>query len=844
MKPRLIACLLGLSGALGAAAPAADFVRDVKPILEKHCLSCHGPEKQRASLRVDSARALLAGGSSGPSVVPGKSGESLLIKAMLGGGDDVKVMPPKGPRVSAAEITLVRRWIDAGAQVPASETVTPSQVRSRHWSFQPVVRPTLPAVRDVTWPRNGIDRFILSRLEKAGVTPSPQADPATLLRRVHLDLTGVPPTPEEIAAFLADRRPGAYERAVERLLASPHYGERWGRHWLDQARYADSNGYSIDSARTIWRYRDWVIRALNDDLPFDRFTTEQLAGDLLPKATPEQRVATGFHRNTQINEEGGIDLEQFRVEAVVDRVNTTGAVWLGLTFGCAQCHDHKYDPITQKDYYQLYAFFNNSDDPRIDLLSPEVLRRRQELLARQEQLERTLFQIDRLNLDTLERWIGSLSTEARRTLPKRIQTIVALPPNGRNARQIDELMAAYRRYDQLKHLVGGFAGPLVQGAQLHLLTRRIDLEQQIARLKQSTPPTVTTLVVSERKMPRSSFIQLGGDFLKKGAPVTAGMPAFLPAPANKSALNRLDLASWLIDGKHPLTGRVLVNRLWMQYFGLGLVETENDFGLQGLRPSNPELLDWLADEVVRQGWSLKQMHRLIVTSAAYQQSSHARPDLRTLDPRNLLVARQNRLRLEAEVVRDVALSASGLLVRQVGGPSVFPPQPEGVYSLTQVPKNWVASTGPDRFRRGLYTYFWRSAPHPGLTVFDAPDATATCTRRNRSNTPLQALTLLNDQAFLECAQGLVQRVFSEERDAEQRLSRAACLCLGRQPTANETRILRNVLTRQRTHLVASPDEARALVQASAVEGVPLAEQAAWVQVARVLLNLDEFITRE
>ncbi|MFO0844560.1 MAG: PSD1 and planctomycete cytochrome C domain-containing protein [Gemmataceae bacterium] len=840
MTRSLLGCLIGVSAALNAPAGAGDFARDVQPVLARHCVSCHGPDKQRASLRLDTARAVLAGGSTGPAVVPGKSGDSLLLKAMLG-IDDVKPMPPKGDRVAPSDVAAVRRWINEGAKAPAGEAVVTSKNKSDHWSFQPVVRPREPAVRDAAWPVNAIDRFLLARQEREGVRPSPPADPVTLLRRVHLDLTGIPPTPAEVEAFLADKKPGAYERVVDRLLASPHHGERWARHWLDAARYADSNGYSIDAARAIWKYRDWVIAALNADLPFSRFTVEQLAGDLLPNATLEQRTATGFHRNTQINQEGGIDVEQFRVEAVVDRVNTTGTVWLGLTVGCAQCHDHKFDPISQKDYYQLYAFFNNSDDPTIELASPEAQRLRAALRAEAERLEKRLFEVERISEETVDGWVNGISPEERLKLPARLQAILNLPPNGRNAKQVAELMRAYRSFDQVRHVAGGFAGPFALAAQAHLYHTRLSLERRIAATRKKAPAADTTMVVNERGMPRPSYVQLGGEFLRKGAAVTAAVPAALPQLPAGGKLNRLDLANWLVDARNPLTGRVLVNRLWQAHFGVGLVETDNDFGTQGTRASHPELLDWLADEFVRRGWSLKEMHRLIVTSATYRQSSAARPDLRTLDPRNLLLARQNRLRLEAEVVRDVALAASGMLTTTVGGPGVFPPQPAGVYSLTQVPKNWVADTGPNRFRRGLYTYFWRSAPHPSLTVFDAPDATATCTRRNRSNTPLQALTLLNDLAYLECARSLAARVLGE---ADDRLGNAFRLTLVRRPSETERRVLGELLTRQREALVADEREAKSLVGDTAVKGVATAEQAAWVQLARVLLNLDEFITRE
>jgi hypothetical protein len=747
----LSASCLPLAGRAGASEPAVDYARDVQPVLARACAGCHGPQKQRAGLRLDTPAGLRAGGDSGPPVVPGDSAASRLYRAITG-ADGVAAMPPKGPRLAAAEVVRFKAWIDQGAKFPGEDAGAAAGPKAAHWSFQPVKRPEVPAVRHPgPAVRNPIDAFILARLEKEGVEPSPEADRATLLRRLALDLTGLPPTPEETDAFLADRRPDAYERQVDRLLASPHYGERWARHWLDLARYADSNGYSIDSPRTIWPYRDWVINALNRDLPYDRFTVEQLAGDLLPNATQEQKVATGFHRNTMVNEEGGIDPEQFRVEAVVDRVNTTGAVWLGLTVGCCQCHSHKFDPLTQREYYQLFAFFNSQDEPTLPLGAPDP---------------------------------------------------------------------------------AGAPGPGKRGDR-----------------------GLTTMVLQERATPRETHVLTGGDFTRPGAAVGPGTPAVLPPlgePAVAGKPTRLDLARWLVRPDHPLTARVLVNRVWGHYFGLGLVETENDFGTRGTPPSHPELLDWLASEFVRQGWSMKALHRLIVTSAAYRRSSKARQDLDPVDPRNRLLARQARLRLDAEVVRDVALAAGGLLDPRVGGPSVFPPQPDGVSQFTQVKRAWKPSDDPGRYRRGMYTHFWRSAPHPALTVFDAPDAGTACTRRTRSNTPLQALTLLNDAGFAEYAYGLAARVLRDGRTAEaDQVRHGFRLCLGREPGGSEAERLTAFLTKQRGHFAAHPDAAKALLGGGGPAGKRLAEapgedgpKAALVLLSRVLLNLDEFITRE
>jgi hypothetical protein len=552
-----------------------------------------------------------------------------------------------------------------------------------------------------------------------------------------------------------------------------------------------------------------------------------------------------------INQEGGIDLEQFRVEAIVDRVNTTGSVFLGLTLGCCQCHDHKFDSFSQREYYQLFAFLNNCDEPTLELPAPEQAKQRAKVRAQIADLEKRLKALDTTSAAKQEQWEKNLTKPERAKLPKEIQTILEVPENGRTTRQKQTLTAFYRKTDLIYHAVGGLGDPLVYLGAAHFQagSARTTWEKQIAELKKKDPEIPTTLVLQERKTPRPTHVMLGGDFTRKGAQVSPATPEVLhplrTLPSQSRMLNRHDLATWLVDPQNPLTPRVTVNRFWQHFFGAGLVETENDFGTQGTPPTHPELLDWLATEFRERGWSMKAMHRLIVTSATYRQSSRARPDLATIDPRNRLLARQVRLRFDAEFVRDAALAASGLLTAKLGGPSVFPPQPDGVYRFTQINKDWKASTGPDRYRRGLYTYFWRSAPHPGLTVFDAPDATTTCTRRNRSNTPLQALTLLNDQAFFEFAQGLAARVLQEaEPNDDDRLRYAFQLCLARSPSDGELTRLRQLLAQQQADLEAAPEEAKLLVPTDLPRDTDVKQLAAWVTVARVLLNLDEFITRE
>ena len=812
------------------------FESEVRPLLHKSCVVCHNEAAKTSGLTFSNRKAVLKGGNRGPAAIPGDRKNSLLVKAVRY-ASELK-MPPTG-KLQQEEIAVLERWVDLGLPWPAEPAKVSEASRSRHWSFQPVERPEQPAVQDASWARSPIDNFVLARLESKGIEPSPEASKRTLIRRVTLDLLGLSPSPSEVEEFLADTRPDAYERLVDRLLKSPHYGERWGRHWLDVARYADSDGYNIDAPREMWMYRDWVIVALNDDMPFDQFVIEQIAGDMLPDPTKQQLVATGFHRNTLLNLEGGIDFEQYRVEAVVDRVSTTGAAFLGLTLGCARCHDHKYDPITQHEFYQIFAFFNNTDElsgefkdeegrarayePTLEFGTPDEYAGRDAIRKQIEILEKELDDYKKVLMEGRADWEKNLSQEQRAELKPREQTLLEIPPEERNDDQKEVLDEAF---------LGTHAAYVERKKGIQALT---DIEPKIKH----------TLIMRELPKPRQAYVHLGGDFLQKGVDVEPATPAVLPPLPDKPSYTRLDFARWLVDPANPLTPRVTMNRLWQRYFGKGIVSTENDFGTQGSPPTHPRLLDWLASEFVARDWSLKAMHRLIVTSAVYRQTSKSRPELEDVDSDNQLLARQNRLSLEAEIVRDAALSASGLLSGKIGGPSVFPPQPAGAGRVTQVDRKWTADTDENRYRRGMYTYFWRSAPHPGLTVFDAPDSMRSCTRRNRSNTPLQALTLLNDEAHYEFAQGFAQRVLSEApADNRERIDYAFRLALARPPKPAEVERLSDFLARQLDDFRTKPHEAETLVPKDRRQDADVPLLAAWSATSRVLLNLDEFITRE
>ena len=760
-------------------------------------------------------------------------------------------MPPGDLPISAAEIELRRQWIDEGAAWEESSKLAPATLpgKEKHWSFQPVGRPPLPKVSDASWTRNAVDRFILAILDAEGIKPSPEAEKTTLIRRVYFDLIGLPPSPAEVEAFVNDRGGRAYEKVVDRLLRSPHNGEKWAMHWLDAARYADSDGYEKDLIRPhAWRWRHWVIHALNRDMPFDQFTIEQIAGDLLGNATAGQRVATGLLRNGTKNREAGVKAAEKRFEETIDRINTVSTVWLGLTVGCAQCHDHKYDPLTQQEFYQMYAFFHNTVERNIEAPLPgergPLLRALPGYYAtRREILEEAcipelqarwhkniIAAMDRPGLNT--DWDHS-ATEWRAGNDRADWTIRADP---------GELTQLER--DKITDFFLRRLGP--DYTKNEEIKKRIEKARgEVQELEKSLPARTRAYTMIERSEPVPTHVALRGDYQAPGIEVQPMTPAVLPRldPGDKHP--RLRFAEWLASEKNPLTPRVTVNRMWQEFFGRGIVRTAEDFGTQGKLPSHPELLDWLASEFIARGWSQREMHRLIVTSATYRQSSRARSDAGEKDPANKLLARQNRLRLSAELVRDNALQVSGLLYPAVGGKSVFPPQSAGVAELGYSKKNWVVSTGPERYRRGLYVHFQRTAPYPMLMNFDAPNTLTTAPRRARSNTALQALNLLNHPVFFEAAQGLAARVLAEAPGDEfrDRLTYAYRLCLSRKPSSREAGRLSSYFEQQKKIFLADQGARREAASFHAPQVEP-EEAAAWVSVSRALMNLDEFITRE
>ncbi|MGE3803238.1 MAG: PSD1 and planctomycete cytochrome C domain-containing protein [Gemmataceae bacterium] len=818
---------------LQAADAKVDFRRDIEPILKARCVECHGAEKRKGGLLLTRRNdALLPSDSGKPALVPGDSEKSELLRRILS-TERREQMPPRGDRLKPEEAKLLRAWIDQGADWPAEKIAI-------HWAYVPPQAGKAPAVKQADWVKNPIDAFVLARLEAEGLRPSPELDRARLIRRVYLDLIGLPPPLEAVEAFVNDTRPGAYERVVDKLLASPQYGERWARHWLDLARYADSNGFQRDGFRTVWPYRDWVVQAFNDDMPYDRFTVEQLAGDLLPDATTAQKIATGFHRCTTVNVEAGVDPEENRVNTIIDRVNTTATVWLGTTLACAQCHNHKYDPFTQQDYYRVFAYFNNTpietttaENARLEFIGPRMEMPRPAENEARYQLLGVLHQ----NFDGKLRERAAELAKKQPAWEKASKDSKDLPENIRNLLALNPL----QRKENQKKLLAEYFYSLDKEYQ----QTKKDLED-VEKQQQEMEPATTLVMVEQQQ--RDTFVFRRGIFLNKGKQVAPGVPASLPGLPADARTDRLGLARWLASKDNPLVARVAVNRWWAELFGHGIVLTLEDFGTQGAKPTHPELLDWLAGEFVAQGWSMKKIHRLIVTSATYRQTSRVTRELLQRDPENLLYARGPRFRLPAEAIRDNALAAAGLLSLKQGGPPVFPPQPAGLWNVIgKVDNTYRTSDGEDRYRRGIYTIWRRSAPYPSFVAFDAPDRSSCVVARPRTNTPLQALTLMNDPVFVEVAKALADRVLSERQDAalQDRIRHAFRLCLSRSPTEQEIAILEKLYQTERAIYAEKPASAKLVLGKwfdSARTRDPI-ELAAWFKLASVLLNLDEMITK-
>jgi mono/diheme cytochrome c family protein len=772
----LSALVLGsaATAAVAGGADPVDFRREILPILSENCFTCHGPDAQarKAGLRLDVKESALR--TAEPVIVPGKSGESEIIERVTSKDVDEVMPPPKsGKKLTYEQIERIRKWIDQGARW------------SNHWAFEPVTRPTAPPVRNKTWIKNSIDVYILARIESEGLVPSPTAERATLIRRLTLDLTGLPPTPDEVDAFLADTRASAYEALVDRLLSSPRYGERMAMDWLDGARYADTNGFQNDFARTMWPWRDWVIAAFNRNQPFDRFVIEQIAGDLLKGASLEQRIATGFSRNNRtVTEAGSID-EEYRVENTVDRVETTSMVFLGLTLGCARCHDHKFDPVSQAEFYQFYGFFNSVNEQGV-------------------------------------------YTETRGNVPPLIKL-----PTAADRKKLDELATAI--------------------ATARASGDKARIEKSTKEKEEYEKNLTSVMVMEDRPTPRDTFLLKRGryDMPETGKKLEPGVPACLPPLPAGAGRDRLGLAQWLASPANPLTARVTVNRIWQHHFGTGLVKTAENFGIQGEPPSHPELLDWLAAELVHSGWDVKALHRRIVTSATYRQVSVATPALVARDPENRMLARGPRFRLPAEVLRDNALAIAGSLVERIGGPSIKPYQPAGLWEelaggAGEAP--YVQDTGPRLYGRSLYVYRKRTVPHPAMATFDAPSREICQVKRPRTNTPLQALELLNDVTFVEAARQLAELALEQGGSSpEERITFAFRRALARLPTPRELEILRRGLDRYRKDFEADRQAAGQLIRHGAsppdakIDPISLAAHTA---TASVILNLDETITLE
>ena len=770
--------LMLVSTAVAAAEDLVEFNRDILPLLSEACYGCHGPDKKsrKADFRLDLLDDAVADRGGYAAIVPGQPADSELFQRITEEDPSLR-MPPvdSGHVLSGGQIDRIRRWIEQGAPyAPWWSLVTPQQPRPPAWN-QPDV-----------WPRNPVDNFVLFRLQTEGLQPTAEAKKTTLIRRATLDLTGLPPTPSEVEAFLADGSPDAYDRLIDRLLCSPRYGEQMAVAWLDAARYADTNGFEVDNAREMWAWRDWVIKAFNRNMHFDQFTIEQLAGDLLADATLDQKIATGFNRNHRINNEGGVIPEEFRVEYVVDRLDTTSTVWMGLTVACARCHDHKYDPISQREFYGLFSFFNNVPEKGKDGGSGNAIPFIPVAAKVQEQL------------DELDRKLVAARKEA-------------------GDAQTDAIKELVKKQEQL--------------------------------IKDSS----TSMVMQEMEQPRGAFVLVRGEYEKYGESVLPDVPGSLPPLTSDLPRNRLGLARWLVDPSHPLTARVTVNRFWQHFFSAGIVPTAEDFGTQGLLPSHPQLLDWLATEFQRGDWNVKRMQRIIVNSSTYRQSSTVSPELLARDPNNRLLARGPRFRLPAEMIRDQALAISGLLSERIGGPSVKPYQPPGLWEEVAYGGNYTAQKyeqdhGTNLYRRSLYTFWKRAVPPPSLAAFDAPSRETCTVSRARTNTPLQALILLNDPTFVEAARVMAQRVLIEGGEtADDRIRFAFRRATSRLPNQAELTLIADGLAEHLDQFAADQEAARQLVSVGEFpvdERLDAAELAAYTTMCSMILNLDECVVKE
>lgn len=816
------------SQAIALAEKPVDFSRDILPILSENCFYCHGPDEKarEADLRLDQREAAIADHGGHIAIVPGKSSESELVKRILSADDDEKMPPPKSNRkLSEEQRVLLKRWIDEGA------------AWGKHWAFVPPVRPELPKVSNSMSMNNPIDAFVLAKLEANGLSPSPEAAKTTLIRRVTLDLTGLPPTLEEVDAFVADASPDAYERVVDRLLASPRYGERMVWDWLDAARYADTNGYQGDGTRTMWPWRDWAVNAFNANMPFNQFTIEQLAGDQLPSATQEQKLATGFCRNHMINGEGGRIAEENRTEYVFDQLETTATIWLGATFNCCRCHDHKFDPYTRRDYYGLFGFFNNTPvdggggngqtAPVIEFVTESDRKSRDEIAARLSELAKATETLEQATFPHAD-GASTADAEKAQSLSEDLKSKLRKSPASRGPGEDNALFEFFK-----------VSEPDYATSLEKLKTAKQERDALNNRL-------VRVMVMEDLPKPRETFILDKGIYNKQLEKTTTALPASLNEKPADVPLNRLALANWLVDRQHPLTSRVIVNRYWQQLFGVGLVKTSEDFGLQGEKPSHPELLDWLAIEFMDSGWDVKRLQRLIVTSSTYTQSSKTNAALVERDPENRLLARGPRYRLPAFMLRDQALSVSGLFYESLGGPGVNPYQPPGVWEEASFGGiRYAQDHGEKLYRRSLYT-FWRRIIGP-TAFFDSATRQFCTVKTARTNTPLHALATLNDTTYAEAARALAERVMTSAQTPEERVSLAFRLVLARSPSPQELSVLVASVARQQAQFAADMDSAKKLLavgESKRNESLDVAEHAAFTGMALAILNLDEAVSKE